>query len=132
MPAPPLELILARNLLAEVRLAVLLCDCEGTIVFLNDAAGELLGRRFEELGTLTPEQWEHEFGRSESFVASGAEVGQLVTDAARSGTPIGDNVRLRVADGHEIEAGVSVVPLSTIDGFRGAIVLMSTPRSPEG
>ena len=55
MPAPPqrpIELILARNLLSTISTAAFLVDRAGDIVYFNDGAGELLGRRFEETGAL--------------------------------------------------------------------------------
>jgi PAS domain-containing protein len=130
--AQPLELILARNLVAGLTLAGLLCNIDGTIVFLNQAAGELLGRRFEELEHLTLEQWEHEFGEPEASAGSGIEVGQLVTRAAQSGAPARQPARLRVLDGQLIDAEVSAIPLSTVDGFRGAIVLIAAAHASEG
>ena len=51
----PLLLILARNLIASVTVPGFVTDPEGAIVFYNDAAGELLGHRFEETGTLSRE-----------------------------------------------------------------------------
>lgn len=124
-------MILARNLLAGLTVAALLCNSEGTIVFLNDAAGDLLGRPFEELGHLTTAQWEHEFGNSHSSGRSGAEVGHLVASAARSGTPARQRLCLRTPDGQSIDAEASAVPLNTVDGFRGAVVLISAPHASE-
>src|SRR5919108_109224 len=46
----PLELILARNLLSSLSTPAFLVDEAGVLVFYNDAAGVLLGRRFEEAG----------------------------------------------------------------------------------
>ena len=53
----PLIVILARNLVAAVTVPGFVTDEDGTIVFYNDAAGELLGRHFEETGSLTREEW---------------------------------------------------------------------------
>src|SRR5947208_2726004 len=53
----PLALILARNLVASVTVAAFITDPDGTIIFYNDAAGELLGHRFEETGKLSREEW---------------------------------------------------------------------------
>ena len=58
----PLELILARNLVSIVSLAALLVDVEGRIVFYNDAAGEIVGSPFEEIGAMTREEWNSRFG----------------------------------------------------------------------
>ena len=46
----PLELILARNLMASLSTPAFLVDEDGVLVFYNEAAGALLGRRFEEVG----------------------------------------------------------------------------------
>jgi PAS domain-containing protein len=53
----PLELILARNLLSSLSTAAFLVDDGGMIAFYNEAAGELLGRRFEEAGPMTADEW---------------------------------------------------------------------------
>src|SRR4051812_50128264 len=53
----PLPLILARNLVASITVPGFVTDAAGDVVFYNDAAGGLLGRRFEETGRLTREEW---------------------------------------------------------------------------
>ena len=58
----PLELILARNLVSIVSLAALLVDVDGRIVFYNEAAAEIVGSPFEEIGTLTREEWNARYG----------------------------------------------------------------------
>src|SRR3954466_5328184 len=63
----PLDLILARNLISGITLAAFLIDPDGVLVFFNDAAGELIGRRFEEVGRLKQEEWNSEFGPFDEF-----------------------------------------------------------------
>ena len=46
-----LVLILARELASNLATPTLIADADGTLVFYNEAAGTLLGKRFEELGT---------------------------------------------------------------------------------
>src|SRR5512142_3166298 len=58
----PLELILARNLLSSISTPACLVGEEGQLLFFNEAAAAMLGRRFEETGTLTSAQWTGEFG----------------------------------------------------------------------
>ncbi len=58
----PLELILARNLLASLSTPAFLVDTGGEIAFYNEAAGALLGRRFEETGPLPALEWTQTFG----------------------------------------------------------------------
>ena len=58
----PLELILARNLMAGLSTPAFLVDEDAVVVFYNEAAGALLGRRFEEMGRMRPEEWSTAFG----------------------------------------------------------------------
>ncbi len=58
----PLELILARNLMSALSTPAFLVDEGGLLVFYNEAAGMLLGKRFEELGTVGPQEWGSLFG----------------------------------------------------------------------
>ncbi len=48
---------LARNLISIVQVAAFLTDAKGDVLFYNEAAGDIVGRRFEETGRLTREQW---------------------------------------------------------------------------
>ena len=57
MTQRPLELILARNLMSALSTPAFLVDEGGVLVFYNEAAGALLGKRFEELGTVGAEEW---------------------------------------------------------------------------
>ena len=58
----PLELILARNLLSSISTPGFLVDKDNGLVFFNEAAGSLLGKRFEEIGRLPFEEWSAMFG----------------------------------------------------------------------
>ena len=57
MSAQPLQLILARNLISLLSVPAFVVDTDGTLLFYNETAGELIGRRFEETGRLSPDQW---------------------------------------------------------------------------
>jgi PAS domain-containing protein len=121
--AQPVELILARNLISGIRLAAILIDRDGVIVFFNDAAGELIGRRFEEVGRLSRDQWSSEFGPYDEF-------GQVVptddlplTVALRDGLPANGRFRVRARGDDLIEVDVSALPLATAEGFKGAVVV---------
>jgi PAS domain-containing protein len=58
----PLELILARNLLSSLSTPAVLVIRPGDVVFFNEAAGALLGRRFEDTGQLSAQDWTSMFG----------------------------------------------------------------------
>jgi PAS domain-containing protein len=122
----PLELILARNLISIISLAAILVDSEGKIVFYNDAAGELVGSPFEEIGTMSQEQWNARYGPLDE------NGNQLPADelplriAVREGRPAYARFRIRVESGLiEVEAGA--LPLLGPAGYQGAIVVFWTP-----
>src|SRR4051794_23374386 len=58
---PPLELILARNLISNLVSPALLIDEEGSVAVYNVPAGVLLGQQFEETGRLSSQEWTETF-----------------------------------------------------------------------
>lgn len=123
MSAQPVQLIIARNLITSVELAAFIVDPDGVVVFFNDAAGELIGRRFEDVGPLPREDWNSSFGPFDEF-------GQLVptddlpiTVALRDGLPVNGRFRVRTSGDELLDVEVSALPLTTVHGFEGAIVV---------
>ena len=123
MATPPLELILARNLVSAITLAAFLVDPDGRLVFFNDAAGELVGKRFEEVGRLRQEDWASEFGPFDEFGKVLPTDSLPLTLALREGLPAHDRFHMSVRDEELVEVDVSALPLTTAEGFRGAIVV---------
>jgi PAS domain-containing protein len=128
----PVELILARNLIAAVELAAFIVDPDGVVVFFNGAAGELIGQRFEEVGRLDREEWNSQFGPFDEF-------GQLVptdslplTVALREGLPANGRFNVRVRDEELIKVEVSALPLVTAQGFQGAVIVFWRAGENEG
>ncbi len=122
-PQKPIELILARNFLASLSTPAFLVDDDATLVFYNDAAAALLGRRFEETGKLTSEEWGRQFG---PFDDSGDPLphNELPLAAAlRSGRASHSSFRIRSADGAEHEVELSAMPIVATTGARGAMVI---------
>ena len=119
----PLELILARNLLSSISTPAFLVDADGVLVFFNEAAGAMLGRRFEETGTMGPEEWGETFG---PFDDAGAPIPWdrvPVTHVLRHGRPTHARMKIHnnAGDVHEIE--VSALPIVGTGGFRGAMAI---------
>ena len=117
----PLELILARNLVSIVSLAALLVDVEGRIVFYNDAAAEIVGSPFEEIGTMNREEWNTRYG---PFDEDGAPIlaDELpLTIAIREGRPAYGRFQVRGDRGLlSVEAGA--LPLLGPAGYHGAMI----------
>lgn len=53
----PIELILVRQLATHLAVPTFLVDPEGTMVFFNEAAEKVLGRRFEDAGKMPFSEW---------------------------------------------------------------------------
>lgn len=124
-PQKSLELIHARNLLSSVATPAFLVDAGGDIVFFNEAAGGVLGRRFEETGPIGHDTWRKMVG---PFDDQGEPIPfeQLTLNIAlRHGEAGHLRQRIREADGGMRQVEVSAVPLlATTGGFRGAIVFL--------
>lgn len=56
-----IELILARQLASCLAMPVFLVDTEGNLIYFNEIAEPVLGKRFEETGTMPPYEWSRMF-----------------------------------------------------------------------
>ncbi len=62
MAQQPIELILMRELADLLATPMFVVDGAGGLVFYNELAEDLLGRRFEETGPMPAEEWSTIFG----------------------------------------------------------------------
>ena len=118
----PLELILARNLLSTLSTPATLVNLPGDIVFYNDAAGILLGRRFEEQGAMAAQDWVNLFG---PFDGDGNPIPleeQTLTKLLRLNRPGHVRSRIRPIGGPDQVVEVSGIPVIGGDGFVGAML----------
>ena len=118
----PLELILARNLLSTLSTPAFLASQPGDIVFYNEAAGALLGRRFEESGAMSASDWVDAFGPFDDDGNAIPVDQQQITIALRRNKPAHARHRIRSLNGAEHTVEVSGVPVIGADGFVGAMV----------
>ena len=120
----PLELILARNLLSSISTPGFLVDDANELVFYNDAAAALLGKRFEEVGRLPLEEWSRMFG---PFDDSGqtVPVDELpLVIALRHNRPSHARFHVQSLNGERHEIEVAALPLVAAGGgFRGALAI---------
>ena len=122
MAQKPIELILARNLLSSLSTPALLVDEEGLLVFYNDAAAALLGRRFEETGKLPPHEWVSVFGPFDEEGRPLAIEELPLTLALRRGRPAHAGLTIRASDGGTQPIEASALPIVATEGARGAMV----------
>ena len=121
-PQRPLELILARNLLTSISTPAFLVNRPGDIIFYNEAAGALLGRPFEETGTLPAQDWVDTFG---PFGEAGEPLPietQPLTAMLRGNRAAHARHRIRSIDGAEHTVEVTGLPIIGADRFQGAMV----------
>jgi len=57
MAQKAVELILMRQLASTLAMPIFLVDADGTLVFYNEPAERVLGKRFEETGEMPPSEW---------------------------------------------------------------------------
>jgi PAS domain-containing protein len=117
----PLVLILARNLVASITVPGFVTDADGMIVFYNDAAGELLGRRFEETGSLSREEWAAIGPVDEEGRALGTDA--PLTRALKDNRPSHQQFRICSDARGIVMVEASALPLTAADGFHGALVV---------
>ena len=119
----PLELILARNLLASLSTPAFLVDGQGEIAFYNDAAGALLGRRYEDTGPMHAEEWTRTFGPFDTDDRP-IPFDQLgLTAALRGNRPAHDRLCVKPLEGGRQMIEASAIPIVGGAGYRGAMVV---------
>ncbi len=119
----PLELILARNLLASLSTPSFLIAVSGEIAFYNEAAGALLGRRFEDAGPMQVQEWTTEFGPLDD-ADEPIPFDQLdLTQALMGNRPGHSRFCIRSGDGVKTQIEASGIPIVGTDGYRGAMVV---------
>jgi PAS domain-containing protein len=120
--AVSLPLILARNLVETMTVPSFVVSAAGELVFYNEAAGELIGKRFEEIGHAPRERW-NEVG---PFDAGGTPLdssGLPLTMALRKGVPSHGRFHICTDAIDLVEVDVTAFPLSDAGVFEGAVVL---------
>jgi PAS domain-containing protein len=121
-PQRPIELILARNLVSSLSTPAFLASGPGEIIFYNEAAGAILGQRFEETGKMSPEEWTSTFG---PFAEDGRPIPleqQPLTMALRANRAGHAVYCIRSRSGVERKVEASGLPIVGVDGFQGAMV----------
>ena len=123
MAAMPLEIIQARSLTSRLSTASFLVDGEGTLLYFNDAAAELLGMSFEEAGQMESGTWGTQFKPREP---GGRElpVAELpLAIAVQSGQPAYSRLQITAADGREHEIEVAALPIMGGGEQAGALAI---------
>lgn len=118
----PLDLILARNLMSVLETPSFLVDNDGQMVFFNEAAGDMLGRRFEEIGRLSREEW-NAIGPVDREGNPVEREKMPLAVALREGHPAHGRFYIRTDQNVVVEVETSAFPLVSSGDFHGAMVV---------
>jgi len=131
-PQKNLVLILAREFASKLATAMFVTDAGGDLVFYNEAAEELLGRRFADVGELSASQWSSIFSVTDldGTPISLEEIPGGVALLERR--PAHRELRFTALDGVPREVSVTGLPLlSHADELVGAVSLFWQPADDE-
>jgi PAS domain-containing protein len=119
-----LILILARELATNLATPVFVVDPEGTLVFYNEAAEDILGEPFGLVGELTRDEWAVMFA-PEAPDGTPLPIEQLPLIRALTGrVPVHDQIRIKGRDGIVRHIAVTAFPLlAGGEEFAGAVAI---------
>jgi PAS domain S-box-containing protein len=129
--AQPIELILVRHLASSLTTPLFLVDQAGTMVFYNEAAEQVLGRRYDEAGEMSFDEWTSIFGQRDEHGAP-LDVEELpLVRALRSRRPAHARFDITGLDGSARTLEVSAFPLEAHgQQHLGAVALFwESPRN---
>ncbi len=111
MDYPPVELILMRQLASYLATPIFLVDADGTLVFYNEAAEGLLGRRFEDLPEMGRDEWLQAFQPHQLDGSPLSPDDNPLPAALADGREHHRTVAIIGFDGHERQISVTAFPL---------------------
>lgn len=120
----PIELILVRHLAGSLAIPLFLVDPDGTMVFYNEAAEQVLGRRYDEAGEMSFAEWTTAFAVRDAD-GRALDINQLpLVRALRARRPAHYSFEITGLDGTPRSIEVSAFPLEA-EGKRmlGAVAL---------
>jgi PAS domain-containing protein len=108
---PDLVLIVARSFATKLATPTLIIDANGDLVYFNDAAADLLGRSYFDIGELQASRWQELFEPrtlDEEPLTPQQTPGGIALLERR---PVHDSFAFRGLDGREREITVTALPL---------------------
>lgn len=117
----PIQIILTRQLAAHLSVPVFLVDPKGSLLFYNEPAETILGRRFDDTGEMPAETW------SSAFVPVDDQGNPVAPDdlplmmTLTTHQPAHSHFSIRGLDGKPHKIGVTALPINGLKGeFLGA------------
>ena len=110
------ELILMRELASCLATPVFIVDPLGTLIFYNEKAEELLGRRFDETGEMPAHEWATIFTPTDENGQLIAEGDLPLTVALREERPAYSTMIIDALDGVQRSLQVTAIPITARSG----------------
>jgi PAS domain-containing protein len=107
----PLQLILMRELADVLGTPMFVVDGAGGLVFYNEPAEKLLGRRFEETGPMPAEEWSTVFGPLSDEGEPMPPTDLPLVVALRDGQAAHETFSIRGLDGTVRRVATTAIPL---------------------
>jgi PAS domain-containing protein len=112
----PIQIILTRQLASYLSLPFFLVDPKGNLLFYNEPAEAVLGRRFDETGAMPAEEWSTVFSPVD-------DAGQPIPPKAlplmitlAKQRPASGRLRIQALDGRVRNLEVAAIPIAGLDG----------------
>jgi len=124
-PAPvaaPIELILIRHLASRLAVPVFVVDRAGDLVFFNEPAEGVLGRRFEEIRSMPFDDWSTAFLPADDDAIAVDDLPLVI--ALRHGVPAHRTFDIQAADGAKRTIEATAFPLVATGGDTVGAVAM--------
>lgn len=120
----PIELILMRQLAGYLAMPIFVVDPEGNLLFYNEPAEALLGRRFDEAGPMPAAEWSTVFLPRDAEGAPIPPEGLPLMIALQKYQPAHRTFWITGHDGVARQLGVTAFPLEGLGGRHlGAVAL---------
>lgn len=111
MAQKPIELILMRQLASCLSMPVFIVDGEGGLIFFNEPAEMMLGRRFEDTGEMPSGDFAALFANGNAGSASSAPDELPIMLALRERRPVSGVLSVTGPDNKRRQVEVTAVPL---------------------
>lgn len=120
----PVEVILMRQLAGSLAMPILVVDPAGDLLFYNEPAEDLLGRRFDEAGPMPAAEWSTVFSQRDEGGSPIPPEALPLMIALREHRPAHRTFWITGHDGVERRVGVTAFPLEAVAGGQlGAVAL---------
>lgn len=118
------ELILMRELASCLSTPVFLVDPAGTLIYYNEQAEKLLGRRFDETGEMPASEWGTIFAAADDSGSPIPPEALPLVAALRDQSPSYKTMRISALDGVQRRLQVAAIPIiGRADRLLGAVAL---------